>query len=94
MYQDKDIPEADNVFTPEIMDDNYMNIEVALPGDTEGPDFASVTKPIKDANGLPIGTANENPRLDTIVYEVEYVDGHKSSLTVNAKGINMYSLTR
>ena len=37
IYQDKDIPEADNVFNPEIMDDTYMNMEVALSRDTEGP---------------------------------------------------------
>ena len=54
IYQDKDIPEADGVFTPEIMDDTYMNMEVALPRYTEGPDFARVTNPLKDTNGLPI----------------------------------------
>ena len=37
IYQDKDIPEADDVFNPEITDDTYMNIEVALPRDTKGP---------------------------------------------------------
>ena len=78
IYQDKDIPEADDVFTPEIMDDTYMNIGVALPRDTEGLDFDRVTNRLKDSNGLPIVTANENPILDTRVYEVEYVDGHKS----------------
>ena len=77
------------MFTPEIMDYTYMNMEVALPQDTEGPDFARVTKRLKDINGLPIGTANENPILDTIVYEVEYVDGHKASLTANAITQNM-----
>ena len=89
IYQDKDIPEADDVFTPEIMDDTYMNMEVALPRDTEGPDFYRVTKRLKDENGLPIGTANEKPILDTSVYEVEYVDGHKASLTANAISQNM-----
>ena len=79
------------MFTPEIMDDTYMNMEVALPRDTEGPDFACVTKCIKDANGLPIGTANENPILDTRVYEVEYVDGKKSSLTANAITQSMFA---
>ena len=81
IYQDKDISEADDMFTPEIMDDTYMNMVVAIPRDTEDPDFASVTKRLKDANGLPIGTANENPILDTKLYGVEYVDGHKASLT-------------
>ena len=91
IYQDKNIPEADDVFTPEIMDNTYMDMEVALPQDTEGPDFARVTKPLKDANDLPIGTANENPILDTRVYQVEYVDGHKASLTANAITQNMFS---
>ena len=58
IYQDKDIPEADDVFTPEIMYDTYMNMEVALPQYTEGPYFACVTKRLKDANGLTIVTAN------------------------------------
>ena len=48
IYQYKDIPEAYNVFTLEIMDDTYMNIEVALPRDTDGPDFARVTKHLED----------------------------------------------
>ena len=34
IYQDKDIPVVDDVFTPEIMDSTYMNMEVALPRDT------------------------------------------------------------
>ena len=68
-----------------------MNMEVALPRDTEGPDFARVTKRLKDANDLPIGTDNENPILDTRVYEVEYVDGHKASLTANAIAQNIFA---
>ena len=67
IYQDKVIPEADNVFTPEIMDDTYMNMEVELPRYIEGPDFSSFTKRLKDANGLPIVTANENPVLDMLM---------------------------
>ena len=66
-------------------------MEVALPRDTEGPDFDRVTKRLKDANGLLIGTANENPILDTIVYEVKYVDGHKASLTANSIAQNMFA---
>ena len=68
-----------------------MNMEVALPQDTEGPDVARVTKRLKEANGLPIGTANGNPILDTRMYEVEYVDGHKTSLTANAITQNMFA---
>ena len=93
------------MFTPEIMDDTYTNMEVALPRDTEGTDYPRVTKRLKDANGLPIGTSNENPILDTRVYEFKYVDGHKASLTENAthttcfhkfttRGTDIYSLKR
>ena len=58
------------MFTPETMEDTYMNMEVALPRNNGGPDFARFTKRLKGANGLPIGTANKNPISDTRVYEV------------------------
>ena len=73
------------------MDDTYMNMEVALTRDTEGSEFARAAKRLKDANGLPIGTSNENPILDTRMYEVEYVDGQKASLTANAIAQNMFA---
>jgi hypothetical protein len=47
-----------------------MNMEIALPCDGKGPEFAIVTKRLRGANGIPIGTANENPILDTRLYEV------------------------
>ena len=40
IYQDLDIPEADDTFTPDLMDDTNRNMEVALPRDSEGPEFA------------------------------------------------------
>ena len=91
IYQDLDIPEADDTFTPDLMDDAYRNMEVALPRDSEGPEFARVTKRLWDANGLPIGTANDNPILDTRMYEVEYADGHKVSMAENTIAINMFA---
>ena len=66
-------------------------MEVALPRDNEGPTFAKVTKRLRDANGLPIGTANDNPILDTRLYEVEYLDGHTASLSANAIAMNMFA---
>ena len=50
---------------PEVMNDTYLNMELALPCDSGGPTFAKVTKLLRDANGIPIGTANDNPLLDT-----------------------------
>ena len=65
-----------NYSNPDIKDedeemDSYLNMEVALPRDTDGPEFAKITKRLHDANGVPIGEANSNPILDTRVYEVE-----------------------
>ena len=64
-------------------------MELALPRYGGETTFARVTKRLKDANGLPIGTSHENPILDTRVYEVEYVDGHKASMEANAIAIAM-----
>ena len=90
IYNDSSIPEADN-YTPEIGDDTYVNMEVTIPRDGEGPEFARVTKRLRDANGIPIGCANDNPILDTRVYEVEFMDGHKASLSANAIAENLFA---
>jgi len=80
-----DIKEADGEFTPEVLDNTYLNMELALPsGDGAQPAFARVTKRLRDANGLPIDTAHDNPILDSRMYEVEYQDGHKSAMAANA----------
>ena len=64
--------------TPEVLQDMYLHMEFALPPDDEGPDFARVTKQLRDANGLFIGIADDNPLLDTSLYEVDYLDGYKA----------------
>ena len=66
-------------------------MEVALPRDSEGPEFSRFTKRLRDANGLPIGTSNNNPILDTRMYEVEYADVHKASMAANTIAINMFA---
>jgi hypothetical protein len=35
-----DIPEADKDFTPDLFDDTYLNMELAVPRDSDGPEFA------------------------------------------------------
>ena len=85
-----DIPEADN-YTPEVLEDTYVNMELALDRGEDGPSFAKVTKRLRDANGLPIGTANDNPILDTRLYEVEYLDGYKASLYANEIAQNLFA---
>ena len=66
-------------------------MEIALPRDSNGPEYAKVTKRLRDANGRPIGKAHNNPILDTRLYEVEYLDGHKASLTANTIAENLFS---
>ena len=90
IYNTDSIKEADD-FTPDTLDDTYLNMEIALPRDGDGPEYAKVTKRLRDANGIPIGTANDNPILDTRLYEVEYLDGHRASLTANTIAENLFS---
>jgi Reverse transcriptase (RNA-dependent DNA polymerase). len=90
IYANGDISEADD-FTPEVIEDTYMDMEIALPRDSEGPQYARVTKQLRDANGIPIGTANDNPILDTRMYEVEYLDGYMASLAANTIAENLFA---
>ena len=66
-------------------------MEVALPQDDDGPEFARVTKQLQDANSIPIATANNNPILDTHIYKVEYLDGHKALLAANTIAENIFA---
>ena len=66
-------------------------MELAMPRDGDGPYFARFTKLIRDANVFPIGCSHDNPLLDTQLYEVEYADGNKESLSANAIAINMFA---
>jgi len=90
IYNDDTVQEADD-YTPEIGDDTYLNMEVALPSEDDGPTFAKVTKRLRDANGIPIGVANDNSILHTRVYEAEYMDGRKASLAANVIATNMFA---
>ena len=57
----------------------------------EHPQFARVTKRLKDHRGNPIGTAHSNPILDTRMYEVEFADGSKQAMTANTIAENMFA---
>ena len=90
VFDNDDIKEADD-YTPEVLEDTYLNVEIAMPRDGDGPSYGRVIKRLRDANGIPIGTANDNPILDSRVYEVEYQDGYKAALAANAIAINMFA---
>ena len=91
VFSSEDVPEADVEFTPEVGDDTYLNMEVAIPRNGPGPEFAKVTKRLRDANGLPIGVANDNPILDSRMYEVEYSDDYRASMSANAIAQNLFA---
>ena len=90
IYNYSCIDEADT-HTPEVLEDTYINMELAMPRDSDGPEFARVTKRLRDTDGIPIGTSNDNPILDSRLYEVGYTDGHKASLAANIIAINMFA---
>jgi len=90
IVDDEELPEADDDFTPDTYD-AYLNMELAIPRGDNGPEFARVTKRLRDADGIPIGTAADNPILDTRMYEVEYADGYKESLTANLIAQNLFA---
>ena len=86
-----EVKETDELFTPDTYD-QYLQMELALPqGDSLEPRLAKVTKRLKDANGIPIGTADQNPLLDTRMYEVEFADGEKASLVANYIAENLFA---
>ena len=61
VVSNSEIKEADEEFTPDTYDDRYLNIELSVPrGDNPNPQYTRVTKRLRDADGVPIGTANEN----------------------------------
>jgi hypothetical protein len=94
IVSDEQIPDADDSFTPDVFDDTYLNMEIALPCGAGGQDdvqFARVTKRLRDKDGRPIGTANDNPLLDTREYEVEFLDGHQESISANLIAQHMFS---
>ena len=86
-----EIKDDDNNFTPDTYD-TYLNMELALPqGDSLEPRMARVTKRLKDANGIPIGTADDNPLLDMRMYKVEYLDKECASLSANHIAENLFT---
>jgi len=88
VFDNSDVPEADAVFDPDAYD-HLVNAEFTIDSGN-GRKFAKVTKRFRDKNGMPIGTANENPLLDTRMYEVQHIDGSKQALAANIIAENIF----
>ena len=66
-------------------------MELYLDRKGDGPEFARVTKQLKDKDGRPIGTASKNPILNSRMYEVEYEGGHKVAIATNVIASNLFA---
>jgi hypothetical protein len=60
-------------------------------GDSEDVQYGRVTKRLRDAEGRPIGTANNNPLIDTREYSVQFLDGHTEAISANLIAQHLYS---
>ena len=67
VFNNTDILEADG-FTPEVLEDTYVYMKIALPRYEEVTNFSRVKKRLRYSNGIPIGRQHDNSILDTIVY--------------------------
>jgi hypothetical protein len=84
------VPETDREVTTDTAGDQYLGMELSLPrADADNPQFARVTKRLRDKDGLPIGTAGSNPILDTWLYEVTFHDSHTVEMAANVINENM-----
>ena len=81
--------EGNSVFEKQITDP-WINAELSLP---LGEDMknAKVIGWWKDLDGKIIGTHDENPSLNTIIYNVEFPDSKMKEFAANAIVENMYS---
>ena len=87
-----EVPDADQQYTLHVFDDWYLNMDLALPhGDEATPQYAKVTKRLRDANGIPIGTADNNLIMYMRMYKVEFMDGTKQSLSANYIAENVFA---
>ena len=69
--------------------DEYIGAEVVIPGRDAHPVLAKVKKRKRDAHGNPIGESNNNPILDSRVYELEFPDGRVEEYAVNVLAENL-----
>ena len=69
--------------------DEYIGVEVVIPGRDAQPVLTKVKKRKRAPDGTPSGTANANPILDTRVYELEFPDGRLEEYAVNVIAENL-----
>jgi hypothetical protein len=90
VISDESIKDADD-YTPDT-NDSYLKMELGLPREADDNlQHAVVKKRALDNDGKPIGTANDNPLMDSRMYEVEFIDGTIEILPANIIAENILS---
>ena len=95
VINDATLPEADKLemreYTPDAFDD-YINMELGLPRGEDGELVHAIVKRRKiDDDGNPIGIANNNPLMDSRLYEIEFIDGTMEAVSANVIAENILS---
>ena len=90
LYDNTDVPEEDDVFDPDSYD-TFLGMELSVGRGDVHPMKARVTKRLKDHRGNPIGQSHEHIKLDTRMYEVEFIDGHKQAMAANLIAENLFA---
>ena len=70
--------------------ENYLDIELLMDCGGNTPELARVSNRLCDDDGNPIGTAHENPILNTHVYELEYDNGYTFLVSANIIAKNLF----
>ena len=79
--QDLKTTEIDDAYIDSL--DKYIGAEVVVPGRDSLSVLAKIRNRKRDSSGNPIGNANQNPILDTRVYELEFPDGKVEEYSTN-----------
>lgn len=82
-------PEEEEIPTPEA-GDNYVGVKINLPRGS-GEATGRVIGRKRDRDDNPVGRANDNPILDTRIYEVEFDDGEVTELAANVIAETMWA---
>ena len=87
----EDIPLHDeNDKTQEDLDE-YIGANVVMPGADGAEVLCSIWERKRDANGRLIGARDDNPILDTRIFQVEYPDRHLEEFITNTIAEVLYS---
>ena len=71
--------------------DLYLNAEVLLPQDGEYMQMATVIGRATDSDGVPVGSYDSNPILNTRLYDVMFPDGSIRQYSANIIAENIFS---